>query len=94
MTSSPRQLPREELDQWLAAAAAELGVDPTSVEIGTVLKLAGDVAHGVARPAAPLTAYLLGLAVGRSVAADDASELTAKARVLSELAQGWQQTAG
>lgn len=25
-----------------------------------------DVAHGVARPAAPVTAYLLGLAVGRA----------------------------
>jgi len=31
-----------------------------------VLDLARDVAHGVARPAAPLTAYLLGVAVGRA----------------------------
>jgi hypothetical protein len=30
-----------------------------------VLDVARDVAHGVARPAAPLTAYLLGVAVGQ-----------------------------
>jgi hypothetical protein len=87
MTSSPRQLPREELDDWLAAAAAELGVDAASVDIGLVLRLTGDVAHGVARPAAPLTAYLLGLAVGR--ADDPASELEVKAQALSELARNW-----
>lgn len=87
MSSSPRQLPREELDDWLAAAAAELGIDAASVDIGLVLRLTGDVAHGVARPAAPLTAYLLGLAVGR--ADDPASELEVKAQALSELARNW-----
>src|SRR3954470_13267950 len=32
---------------------------------GPILDLARDVAHGVLRPAAPVTAYLVGLAVGR-----------------------------
>ena len=55
------------LEDWTATVVAELGVADL-VEPGTrdlVLDLARDVAHGVARPAAPLTAYLLGLAVGR-----------------------------
>jgi hypothetical protein len=55
------------LEDWTAAVVAELGVadlvGPGSRDL--VLDLARDVAHGVARPAAPLTAYLMGLAVGR-----------------------------
>jgi len=38
-----------------------------------VLDLTRDVAHGVARPAAPLTAYLVGVAVGRGLALPDAA---------------------
>jgi Domain of unknown function (DUF6457) len=57
------------LEDWTAAVCAELGiadiVDGRSA-VPTVLDLARDVAHGVARPAAPLTAYLVGLAVARS----------------------------
>ncbi|MGC4806513.1 DUF6457 domain-containing protein [Micromonospora sp. DT233] len=53
------------LDDWLTAACAELGLDPEQVPVPVVLDLARDVAHQVVRPGAPLTAYLLGLAVGR-----------------------------
>jgi hypothetical protein len=54
------------LDEWAAAVCAELGLDPAAaLDLRLVLDLARDVAHGVARPAAPLTAYLLGLAVGQ-----------------------------
>jgi len=55
------------LEDWTATVVTELGIADL-VDRGTrdlVLDLARDVAHGVARPAAPLTAYLLGLAVGR-----------------------------
>jgi hypothetical protein len=46
-------------------AAAELGLEPLgSEEVATVLRLARDVAHGVERRAAPVAAYLAGLAVG------------------------------
>jgi hypothetical protein len=56
------------LDEWLATAAGELGVDaPGRDEVNAVLDLAKVVAHGVARPAAPVTAYLAGLAVGRGM---------------------------
>jgi hypothetical protein len=46
--------------------------------------VARDVAHEVARPAAPLTAFLLGVAVGRGQpVAEAAAKLTA-------LAQAWE----
>lgn len=53
------------LAEWTSQACAELDLDPAALDTSTVLDLARDVAHGVARPAAPLTAYLLGVAVGR-----------------------------
>ncbi len=56
------------LDQWLQAACAELGIDPASVDLRAVLDLTRDVARGVDRPAAPVTAYLLGVAAGQGLA--------------------------
>jgi hypothetical protein len=71
------------LDEWIKAACTELGVDPGEVHRDLVLDMARDVAHGVARPAAPLTAYLMGLAVGRGTPVRDAA-----ARI-TEMAEGW-----
>jgi hypothetical protein len=42
-----------------------LGLERGAVDQALVLDLARDVARGVARPAAPLTSYLVGVAVGR-----------------------------
>jgi hypothetical protein len=53
------------LDDWTDALSAELGIEPAAAMTRTVLNLAKVVAHSVDRPAAPLTAYLLGIAVGR-----------------------------
>ncbi|GAB3950057.1 hypothetical protein GCM10027614_49880 [Micromonospora vulcania] len=53
------------LDDWVTAACVELDLDPSGVPVPAVLDLARDVAHQVLRPGAPVTAYLLGLAVGR-----------------------------
>jgi Domain of unknown function (DUF6457) len=74
------------LERWTEAACAELGLDPGSADTTTVLDLARDVAHGVARPAAPLTAYLLGVAVGQGRPVAEA------AARLRELADGWADT--
>jgi hypothetical protein len=71
------------LDDWVEAVCAELGIDPGDVHRDLILDMARDVAHGVARPAAPLTAYLMGLAAGRGVPARDA------AARLTEMAEGW-----
>jgi hypothetical protein len=54
-----------ELDDWAATASRALGVTIEHGDIAAILDLARNVAHGVARPAAPLTAYLAGVAVGR-----------------------------
>ncbi|MEU7000804.1 DUF6457 domain-containing protein [Nonomuraea sp. NPDC046570] len=69
------------LNEWTALACEELGLDPATVDRDLILDLTKEVAHGVARPAAPLTAYLLGLAQGAGTAPQDAvARLTARAR--------------
>jgi hypothetical protein len=60
------------LDEWTDRVVAELGLDPATVDTGAILDLAREVAHGVQRPAAPLTAYLVGVAVGRGLAPAEA----------------------
>jgi hypothetical protein len=68
------------LESWVAAAGAELGLAPSDERTALVLDLARDVAHGVLRPGAPVTAYLLGVAVGRGAdPADAAGRLSAMA---------------
>ena len=62
------------LHEWLTTAAHALDLDPGDLDEALVLDLARDGAHGVARPAAPLTAYLLGVAVGRGTAAAAAAD--------------------
>jgi hypothetical protein len=71
------------LEDWINAACRELGLERGDIDQSLILDLARDVAHGVARPGAPLTAYLLGLAVGRGAPARDA------AARLTEMAEGW-----
>ncbi len=71
------------LDDWTGALCAELGIDPGDASQKTVLNLARVVAHTVDRPAAPLTAYFLGLAVGRG------EPLAETAARLQQLARGW-----
>lgn len=64
-----------DLHAWADRVIAELGL-PDAVDESTlqlILDLARDAAHGVARPAAPLTTYLLGLAVARGADATDAA---------------------
>ncbi|MBB5084375.1 NTP transferase domain-containing protein [Nonomuraea endophytica] len=68
------------LSEWTALVCEELGIDPARVDRDLILDLTKEVAHGVARPAAPLTAYLLGLAQGAGTAPEDAvARLTALA---------------
>jgi len=76
------------MDQWTAAVCADLGLDASAADLRAVLDLTRDVAHGVARPAAPFTAYLVGVAVGRGLPVADAV-----ARV-SALANGWDGATG
>jgi hypothetical protein len=56
----------DELQRWVAELAAALDLDPALVDRDLLLGVARDAAHGVARPAAPLTTFLVGLAAGRA----------------------------
>jgi hypothetical protein len=53
------------LDAWVLELATALGVDTDAVDRNLLLDVARDAAHGVARPAAPLTTFLVGLAAGQ-----------------------------
>jgi hypothetical protein len=69
-----------ELEDWVDAARAELGL-ADHVDVELLLDLAREAAHAVARPAAPVTTYLLGLAVARGADAEQS------VRLLTELAR-------
>jgi Domain of unknown function (DUF6457) len=71
------------LDEWTAQVCQALGLTDGEVDQRLVLDVARETAHRVARPAAPLTAYLLGIAVGRG--ADPA----AAAASIADLARAW-----
>lgn len=78
------------LSEWTESVCRELGItELVDADQATrlVLDLARDVAHGVARPAAPLTAYLLGLAAGRST--DPAESSAQLAERIRRLVESW-----
>ncbi len=58
-----------DLQAWVHSVAQELGLDPEEIPVDLVLDLARQVAHQVVRAGAPVTAYLLGLAVGQRLVA-------------------------
>jgi molybdopterin-guanine dinucleotide biosynthesis protein A len=87
----PGQPPREaageakedRMDDWLDALTRELGVD-LEVDTQLLLDLARDAAHAVSRPAAPLTAFLVGYAAGaRGGGAAAVTEAADTARLLA-----------
>jgi len=74
------------LDDWITALTRELGLDG-SVDEGLLLDVARDAAHNVARPAAPVTTFLVGLAAGR--AGGSTEDVAYAAAVASRLAASW-----
>lgn len=54
------------LPTWAAELAAALGLTAV-VPVKQLLEVARDAAHRVERPAAPITTFLVGLAVGRGM---------------------------
>lgn len=74
------------LQEWTAVLKAELGID-LEVDRALLLALAGDAAHGVARPAAPLTTFLVGYAAGQTGGGPEA--VAAASRRAGALADRW-----
>lgn len=70
------------MDEWIEAVARELGLEG-GVDVEALLQLAGRAAHTVERPAAPVTTYLAGVAVGSGADLDDV------VRKVSALADNW-----
>ncbi|BAC72077.1 molybdopterin-guanine dinucleotide biosynthesis protein [Streptomyces avermitilis] len=74
------------LDEWISAVKDELGID-LAVDTGILLDLARDAAHGVARPAAPLTTFLVGYAAAQAGGGPEA--VAEAARKAAALALRW-----
>ena len=83
--------PAPDIQEWVAAMAGQLGLDLAGVDqealVTAVLDLTADVAHGVSRPAAPVTAFLVGLAAGR--AADPGAAVAEHIAAVRDLAALW-----
>lgn len=86
---SSRWLPPQALEGWLEEVAAEFGFDAAEVSIELLLNVAAEVAHQVARPAAPLSTFLLGLALGRE--GEGGQSLEQLSTRLSALASQWEE---
>lgn len=76
-----------DLHRWVLTVSDALGVDPDALDTETLLDLARDVAHGVARPAVPLSAFLAGYAVAR--AGGDRAAFDRVVAQVGELAETW-----
>lgn len=70
------------MDAWVQAASEALDLDG-EVDVTAILDVAREAAHGVARPMAPVSTFLMGRAVAAGMTEQEA------ARRLTELAQGW-----
>jgi hypothetical protein len=87
MSDQSRTLPPEALDAWAAALRERFGLDEADVPVAAVLDVTRDVANGVARPAAPLGAFVAGLVAGR--AGTDPAQVREALAAVAALAEGW-----
>ena len=75
------------LEEFIRTTCKALGLDETAIDRDLVLDLTKDVAHSVARPAAPIAAFLVGLAAGKAGAGRD--DIRAAAEKVAALANGY-----
>jgi hypothetical protein len=74
------------MQTWIETVTAELGITDLEVSeslMKEILAVARDAAHNVERPAAPLSTYLMGVAVARGADPVDVAER------IGQLAQAW-----
>lgn len=75
----------DRMRDWLSEVTDDLGIERELINHLEVplLDVVGTIAHGPSRPGAPLTAFLIGVAVGRG---GDGVDLTSR---VESLAQGY-----
>ena len=83
-----RTLPPEALDAWADALRARFDLGPDDLPVSLILDLARDVANGVARPAAPFSAFAAGLVAGR--AGGTPEQVRDAVAAMTELAAEWE----
>lgn len=79
------------IDTWVQQLCDAMDVPRGAVDVAAVLDLARDAAHLVERPAAPVTAYIVGFAAAR--AGGDPAAVAEATRRAAELARRWGSTA-
>jgi hypothetical protein len=75
------------MDSWVTALCERLGVPVDDVDVGAILEVARDAAHGVERPAAPVTAFIAGYAAATK--GGGAAAVEAALDAAGELARDW-----
>jgi hypothetical protein len=75
----------DELAKWTSAVCSDLGVDEAELDRSLVLDIARNVRRTITGPAAPVTAYLVGIAVGQGL---PPSEAVARLGVLTNRWRG------
>lgn len=60
-------------DGWIHDVCASLGVDPSLVDVAAIHDLTREVAHRYQRAMAPVSSYIVGIALGMALGADEGS---------------------
>ena len=71
-----------EWHDWIRDACTALDVDPAAVDVPGIHALTKEIAHGFARPMAPVGSYILGVAVGARAARGEPVDVEALARAI------------
>jgi len=76
------------IQSWVEHLCTTLEVDSSAVELRALLDMSRDVAHHVDRPAAPVSAFIVGLAAARQGGTPEA--VRAACGRASEAALAWE----
>lgn len=87
--STPAPTPAD-LDAWIAELGPRLGVAESEVPTHVILDIARDVAHGAVRPGAPVSAFMVGFALGLGQLATPEQG----ARAVAEALEAWTARSG
>lgn len=82
-----KTIERAAWDAWIAKASEALGIDASLVDVTLVHELSKNVAHNVIRPLAPVSTYMLGIAIGLKLAEGATMDAEARAALAALIPQ-------